>query len=52
MAAEDTFDGAFEFTNGEFEDVVILADFSIENRTLTLNAKSAPLSFTATYRPK
>lgn len=51
-ASDNSFHGAFEFTNGEFENIVILSDFTIEGKTLTLDAKSEPLSFRATYRPK
>jgi len=52
---DDKYRGAFEWEAGKGgaqENVVFLVDMVYEGKTLSLNAKSNPLSFSATYRKK
>lgn len=52
-AKDDAYKGAFQFDAGQgYDNVVFLAEARYEGKTLSFDAKSAPLSFTATYRKK
>lgn len=50
---DDKYRGAFQWEEGKggaYENVVFLIEMIYEGRTLTLNARSNPLSFSSTYR--
>ena len=52
---DDNYRGAFEWKAGKggaYEGVVFASDLVYEGKTLNLNAKSIPLSFSATFRKK
>ena len=52
-AKDDTYKGAFQFEAGQgYDNVVFLLEARYEGKTLSVDAKSAPLSFAATYRKK
>ena len=54
ITKEDKYRGALQWQSGkaDYEKVVMTVDISYDKKTLTLDAKSAPLSFKETYRPK
>jgi len=52
---DDKYRGDFEWEAGKgdaYEGVVFAIDLVYEGKTLTLDAKSSPLNFSATYRKK
>lgn len=52
-AKDGAYKGAFQFDAGQgYDNVVFLVEARYEGKTLSFDAKSAPLSFTATYRKK
>ena len=54
LPKEDKYRGAFQWQSGkaDYEKVVFTVDMNYDKKTLTFDAKSAPLSFKETYRPK
>ena len=52
-AKDDAYKGAFQFDAGQgYDNVVFLVEARYEGKTLSFDAKSVPLSYTATYRKR
>ena len=54
MPKEDKYRGALQWQSGkaDYEKVVMNVDITYDKKVLTLDAKSAPLSFKETYKAK